>query len=96
MPNVYLIGMPGCGKTTLAQGAALELNRPFLDLDKVVEQTWGSRSPRFLLPRGRMAFGKKKAPLYKRRRKKTVIWWLLVAVSFYVLKIVISCGKLDG
>ena len=35
MPNVYLIGMPGCGKTTLAQGAALELNRPFLDLDEV-------------------------------------------------------------
>ena len=35
-PNIYLIGMPGCGKTEAGQEAACRLGRGFCDLDALV------------------------------------------------------------
>lgn len=35
MENVYLIGMPGCGKSKLGQEAAKHLNMEFIDTDEV-------------------------------------------------------------
>ena len=35
-PNIYLIGMPGCGKTAAGEEAARLLNRGFCDLDGLV------------------------------------------------------------
>jgi shikimate kinase len=31
--KIFLIGLPGCGKSTMAKAVATELGRPFLDLD---------------------------------------------------------------
>ncbi|MBR0140430.1 MAG: shikimate kinase [Firmicutes bacterium] len=39
--NLVLIGMPGCGKTTLGKLAAEELGRPFLSLDSAVAERFG-------------------------------------------------------
>ncbi|MBR5152011.1 MAG: shikimate kinase [Clostridia bacterium] len=39
--DVILIGMPGCGKTTLGERLAKELDIPFLDLDQAVEESAG-------------------------------------------------------
>ncbi len=39
--NIILIGMPGCGKTTLGQALAKKLGRPFVDLDSVIEKNTG-------------------------------------------------------
>src|SRR5690554_1254757 len=36
--NIYLIGMPGSGKTTLGKRLAEKLNMPFIDLDNHIEQ----------------------------------------------------------
>ncbi len=36
MNNVYLTGMPGCGKSALGQRVAQELGMEFVDVDKVV------------------------------------------------------------
>jgi shikimate kinase len=36
--KIYLIGMPGSGKTTLAKQAAEELNLEFVDLDQQIEE----------------------------------------------------------
>lgn len=36
--NVILIGMPGCGKTTIGRLLANELNYHFLDTDQYIEQ----------------------------------------------------------
>lgn len=36
--NIYLIGMPGSGKTTLGKKLAVALNMPFIDLDQYIEQ----------------------------------------------------------
>jgi shikimate kinase len=36
--NVYLIGMPGCGKSTLGQVLAARLGYQFFDTDRMIEQ----------------------------------------------------------
>lgn len=38
MKNIVLIGMPGCGKSTLGKKAALKLGLPFYDADEVLEE----------------------------------------------------------
>ncbi|MDD3430011.1 MAG: shikimate dehydrogenase [Oscillospiraceae bacterium] len=41
MKNMVLIGMPGCGKTTLGKDLANQLNRPFTDMDEQLEKQNG-------------------------------------------------------
>lgn len=41
MKNIVLIGMPGCGKSTLGKLLAQHLGRDFYDADKVVEELEG-------------------------------------------------------
>lgn len=36
--NIYLIGMPGCGKTTIARHLAQTLNYTYIDLDGMIEK----------------------------------------------------------
>lgn len=38
MKNIVLIGMPGCGKSTLGKKIAAKLNLPFFDADEVLEE----------------------------------------------------------
>ena len=42
MNNIYLIGMPGCGKTTLGTKVAAKLGWEFADLDRVIVEREGS------------------------------------------------------
>src|SRR5687767_13761414 len=35
--KIYLIGMPGCGKTTLGRQLASAIHLPFVDLDQEIE-----------------------------------------------------------
>ncbi len=39
MKNIIIIGMPGCGKTTIGKLLAKKLNREFIDSDLVFQQT---------------------------------------------------------
>ncbi len=43
--NIVLIGMPGCGKTTVGKLLASMLNRPFLDTDAEIETELGRSIP---------------------------------------------------
>ena len=36
--HLVLVGLPGCGKTTVAQGVAAQLGRAYLDLDQEIER----------------------------------------------------------
>ncbi len=36
--KIYLIGLPGCGKSTLGRQLSRKLNVPFIDLDTAIEQ----------------------------------------------------------
>lgn len=41
MKNIVLIGIMGCGKTTVAEILGSQLNRPFMDLDAQIEKVYG-------------------------------------------------------
>jgi len=54
--HIYLIGMPGSGKTTLGQKLAAALALPFADMDARVEALNGMPIPRIFAERGEGAF----------------------------------------
>ena len=56
MRNIVLVGMPGCGKTTLGEMVARETGRPFLDTDRMVEEEAGCSIPEIFAARGEAAF----------------------------------------
>lgn len=39
--KIYLVGLPGCGKSTLGKQLSRRLNIPFIDLDMAIEQREG-------------------------------------------------------
>ncbi|MCT4595270.1 MAG: shikimate kinase [Anaeromicrobium sp.] len=45
MKNIVLIGMPGCGKTTIGKKVAHNLNRVFIDIDEEIEKIAGKTIP---------------------------------------------------
>ena len=56
MMNIVLIGMPGCGKTTIGKLLAQMLNREFVDLDEVIETERGISVAEFIESKGEDAF----------------------------------------
>jgi shikimate dehydrogenase len=54
--NIALIGMPGCGKSTIGQALAQAMERPFVDLDKKIEETAGKNIPQIFDEDGEEAF----------------------------------------
>lgn len=45
MKNIVLIGMPGCGKSTLGKALAEKLGRAFVDADSYLEEREGKTIP---------------------------------------------------
>lgn len=56
MQNLVLIGMPGCGKSTIGQALAQSLNHPFVDADKEIEFLAGMSIPEIFASGGESAF----------------------------------------
>ena len=56
MENIILIGMPGCGKSTIGEKLAQSLNRPFVDADAVLEETAGESIAKIIPRDGEKAF----------------------------------------
>ncbi len=54
--NIILIGMPGCGKSTIGKILAAKLGRPFYDSDKEIEKVIGMEIPAFFAQYGENAF----------------------------------------
>ena len=54
--NIVLIGMPGCGKTTVGKALAARLLREFVDIDTLVEQRVGKSSARIYREDGEAFF----------------------------------------
>jgi shikimate kinase len=53
---VVLVGLPGSGKTTVGEGAAKALGRPFLDLDREIERRQGTTIAQIFAERGEYQF----------------------------------------
>ncbi len=56
MQNIVLIGMPGCGKSTLASVIAEALGRVAVDTDTLVEQAAGRSIPEIITTEGEEVF----------------------------------------
>ena len=56
MKNIVLIGMPGCGKTTIGKKLANKLNRSFYDADEYFEQKHQITIPEFFKAYGEEKF----------------------------------------
>ncbi len=54
--DIILIGMPGCGKSTLGKLLAKELKKPFLDLDAVIEDLAGKTINEIFASEGEAGF----------------------------------------
>ena len=56
MENVVLIGMPGCGKSSIGRMLAEKLGRPFVDLDEEVVKASGRTPAEIIRAEGEKAF----------------------------------------
>jgi len=56
MKNIALVGMPGCGKSTIGRVLAQKLGRKFVDLDEVITEKAGCPIPQIFAEQGEAAF----------------------------------------
>ena len=54
--NISLIGMPGCGKTTVGMSLSQVLERPFSDIDELIEAAAGKSIPKIFAEDGEDEF----------------------------------------
>ena len=58
MQNIVLIGMPGCGKSSIGQALADSLHRPFIDADAEIVRRAGCSIPEIFAKDGEPGFRK--------------------------------------
>lgn len=66
MMNITLIGMPGCGKTTLARELTRLTGRELIDLDEEFARTYGISPAESILRDGEEAFREKESAIARR------------------------------
>ena len=54
--NMVLIGMPGCGKSTVGKRLARQLNRPFYDTDQMITERFNATPDQIIRSQGEAAF----------------------------------------
>ena len=54
--HIFIIGMPGCGKSTIGKILAEKLNKKFVDLDEVIVERAGKSIPEIFAKQGEMEF----------------------------------------
>lgn len=58
MKNIVLVGMPGCGKSTVGKALAKRLSRPFFDADREIVKRAGKSIPEIFQIEGEAGFRK--------------------------------------
>ena len=71
MENIILIGMPGCGKSTVGQELAHRLGRKFVDADAVVEEQAGLSIPEIFAAEGEAGFRQKETAVLSQLGKES-------------------------
>lgn len=72
--NLVLIGMPGCGKSTIGALIADKMNRPLIDLDREIEKEAGMSIPDIFAREGEAAFrDRERAAAEKFGREKGLV-----------------------
>ena len=63
--KIFLIGMPGSGKSVIGKQLALQLDLPFIDLDIAIEKAEGKSIPEVFREKGEAYFRQKEAELLR-------------------------------
>lgn len=84
--RVFLIGMPGCGKTTIGKVLAKELNYKFYDMDKYIREISGKRIPE-LFNEGEEVFRRWETEACKELSKKSRV---IISTGGGVIKTLIN------
>jgi len=71
MENVVLIGMPGCGKSTVGKLLADRLGKEFLDADTVLTETYGTPIPEIFAQEGEGGFREKETAVLEQLGKRS-------------------------
>lgn len=71
MENIVLIGMPGCGKSTIGKIVAKKLNRTFIDADQEIENLAGISIPEIILQLGEDRFRQYETEVLKELGKQS-------------------------
>ena len=70
MENIILIGMPGCGKSTIGRLLAAHLGKEFVDADEVLVNTYGSDIPSIFASEGEQGFRQKETAVLEKLGKQ--------------------------
>ena len=73
MENVVLIGMPGCGKSTIGKLLSVKLNRDFIDSDEEIIKIINMPIGKFISENGEAAFRKIETEVLREISKKSSI-----------------------
>lgn len=68
--NIALIGMPGCGKTTVGRELAKRLAKTFVDIDEVIAMRAGKSIPQIFADSGEAAFRKMETEVLRKFSKE--------------------------
>ena len=71
MENIILIGMPGCGKSTMGKLLAARLGKPFVDADAALVETFGKSIPQIFAEEGEAGFREKETAILAELGKKS-------------------------
>lgn len=71
--NIALIGMPGCGKSTIGGSLSKAMGRPFADIDELIESAAGKRIPEIFEQDGEEAFRRLETQILANETKKSGI-----------------------
>ena len=71
MENIILIGMPGCGKSTVGKALAETLGKQFVDADEELVKTFGKSIPDIFAEEGEAGFRVKETAVLKELGKKS-------------------------
>jgi shikimate dehydrogenase len=69
--NIALIGMPGCGKSTVGRILAQKLGRPFMDIDAQIEAAAGKSIPQIFSEDGEETFRRMETRVLAGEAKKS-------------------------
>ena len=70
MENIILIGMPGCGKSTVGKLLAERLGKPFVDADEELVNTYGMDIPAIFAVEGEEGFREKETAVLEALGKR--------------------------
>ena len=68
--NITLVGMPGCGKSTIGRRLARELGMTFCDTDEIIEKTYGRSAADIIRTEGERAFRDKESAVLAKVTKE--------------------------